>query len=90
MTHAGDLIVLGDAGDALADSLWEGRIWVAGAIRSLGNDAIVAEPDDEELARVHALLRENGVDAAPRFKKVVAERKLWYFNNRNPDAWLRI
>jgi glutamate synthase domain-containing protein 3 len=90
MTHAGDLIVLGNAGDALADSLWQGRIWVAGSIRSLGNDAMVVEPTDEELAGVHAILRENGIDAAPPLKKVVAERKLWYFNNRSPEAWLRI
>jgi hypothetical protein len=35
-------------------------------------------------------LRENGVDATFTFRKVVSGQKLWYFNNRNPDAWLKI
>jgi hypothetical protein len=33
------------------------RIWVAGEIRGLGADAKVHEPDDDDLARVHGLLR---------------------------------
>ena len=90
MTHAGDLIVLGDAGEALGDSLWQGRIYVAGEIRGLGNDAKIVEPDDEDSARVHELLSENGVDGSFSFKKVVAEQKLWYFDNRHPEAWLKI
>jgi len=90
MTHAGDLIVLGNAGEGLGDSLWEGRIYVAGEIRGLGNDANVVEPDDEDLARLHAILREHGVDGEFPFKKIVAGQKLWYFDNRNPEAWLRI
>lgn len=90
MTHAGDLIVLGDAGEALGDSLWEGRIYVAGEIRGLGNDANAVEPDDEDSARVHAILREQGIDGQFAFKKIVAGQKLWYFDNRNPEAWLKI
>ena len=90
MTHAGDLIVLGDTGEGLGDSLWEGRIYVAGRIRGLGNDAKVTEPDDGDSARVHALLRANGIDGSFDFKAVVAEQNLWYFDNRHPEAWLRI
>jgi glutamate synthase domain-containing protein 3 len=90
MTHAGDLIVLGDAGEGLGDSLWQGRIYVAGRIRGLGNDATVEELDDEDSARVHALLRESGIDGSFPFKAVVAERRLWYFDNRHPEAWLSI
>jgi glutamate synthase domain-containing protein 3 len=90
MTHAGDLIVLGDTGEALGDSLLQGRIYVAGTIRGLGNDAKVVEPDEDDSARVHALLREHGIDGTFAFKKVVAEQKLWYFDNRDPEAWLRI
>lgn len=90
MTHAGDLIVLGDAGEGLGDSLWEGRIYVAGTIRGLGNDAEVVEPDPEDNARVHALLAARGIEDRFAFKKVVAARRLWYFDNRDPEAWLRI
>lgn len=90
MTHAGDLIVCGGAGAAFADSLWQGNVWVAGEVRSLGSDAKIVEPTDQDSARIHGLLRENGVDATFDFKHVIAEQKLWYFNNRNPEAWLKI
>ena len=90
MTHAGDLIVCGSTGAAFADSLWQGNVWVAGEIRSLGTDAVVIEPGNEDQERVHGLLRANGVDGTFTFRKVVSGQKLWYFNNRIPDAWLKI
>jgi methylamine---glutamate N-methyltransferase subunit B len=90
MTHAGDVIVCGDAGEALGDSLWAGRIYVAGKIAGLGADATVVDPDDEDLARVHSLLRGEGIDATFPFKKIAAEQKLWYFDARDPEAWLKI
>ena len=90
MTHRGDLIVCGDAGEALGDSLWAGNIWVAGKIAGLGADAKVIEPSDEESTRIHGLLRAEGIDATFDFKHIIAEQKLWYFNARDPEAWLRI
>jgi glutamate synthase domain-containing protein 3 len=90
MTHAGDLIVLGDAGEGLGDSLWEGRIYVAGRIRGLGNDAMVVEPDHADRARVQALLAVQGIHGSFDFRKVVAGRRLWYFDSRHPEAWLAI
>ena len=35
-------------------------------------------------------LAAEGIDATFTFKKVVAERKLWYFNARDPEAWLKV
>ena len=72
MTHAGDLIVCGSTGAAFADSLWQGNVWVAGEIRSLGTDAVVIEASDDDQERVHGLLRENGVDGTFTFRKVVS------------------
>jgi methylamine---glutamate N-methyltransferase subunit B len=90
MTHAGDLIVCGDSGEALGDSLWAGNIWVAGTISGLGADAKVVETTDAESERLHGLLRAEGIDGTFDFKHVVAEQKLWYFDARDPEAWLRI
>ena len=39
---------------------------------------------------MHAILREHGVDGTFPFQKIVAGQKLWYFDNRNPEAWLKI
>ena len=91
MTHAGDLIVCGDAGEALGDSLWAGHIWVAGTIaRTRRRRHGRRRPRTRSPARLHGLLRQEGIDATFAFKHVIAERKLWYFNARDPEAWLRI
>ena len=38
MAQEGNLVVCGDAGDALGDSLYEARIFVRGTVKSLGAD----------------------------------------------------
>ena len=50
MAQKGTIIILGDAGEALADSMYEAQVFVAGEITDLGNDAVVEEPTAEELA----------------------------------------
>ena len=40
MGQAGRLVICGDAGDALGDSLYEARIYVRGKVKSLGADCI--------------------------------------------------
>ena len=39
MAQAGRIVVCGDAGDGLGDSLYEAVIYVRGSIKSLGADA---------------------------------------------------
>ena len=51
---------------------------------------MVVETTDVESDALHGLLRQEGIDATFAFKHVIAERKLWYFNARDPEAWLRI
>ena len=46
MAQAGPLVICGDAGDALGDSLYEAVLYVRGKIRSLGADARI-EPMTE-------------------------------------------
>jgi glutamate synthase domain-containing protein 3 len=40
MAQSGTLLVCGDAGDALGDSLYETEIYVKGKVKSLGVDCI--------------------------------------------------
>ena len=56
MAQAGVLLVGGDAGDALGDSLYEAVIYVAGAIKSLGSDAQIEELTEQDVARVRELV----------------------------------
>ena len=52
MAQAGNLVVFGDAGDALGDSIYEARLFVRGEVKSLGADCI----EKPMRARAHAAL----------------------------------
>lgn len=91
MSHGGKIIALGGAGESCADALWEGEVWVAGDIGSLGVDATVTEPTAEQVAEVDAILEPLGlVDAARNWRRIVAGQRLWYFESRDANAWLMI
>ena len=91
MAHAGRIIALGGADESCADALWEGEVWVAGAIKSLGVDSKVAEPTPDEVDSVELLLRECGLeDRSREWQKIVAGQALWYFESRDANQWLMI
>jgi glutamate synthase domain-containing protein 3 len=87
MMQKGRIIVCGDAGDALADSMYEGTLFVGGDIASLGNDAVIEEPTAEDYAGLQDLLSTYQMHAPERFKKVVSGRKLWNFDRKELDIW---
>ena len=91
MAHAGRIIALGGAGESCADALWEGEVWVAGEVDSLGVDVDVIEPTAEEVAEVDAILDPLGlVDSSRNWRKMVSGQRLWYFESRDASAWLMI
>jgi formylmethanofuran dehydrogenase subunit C len=91
MAHAGKIIALGGAGTSCADALWQGEVWVAGKIDSLGVDAKVVEPKPREVAEVEAILEKRGLaDSRRDWKKLIAGQRLWYFQSRDANAWLMI
>ncbi|MDD9908920.1 MAG: protein glxC [Ahrensia sp.] len=91
MAHAGRIIALGGAGESCADALWEGEVWVAGDVDSLGVDVNVVEPAAEEVAEVDAILKPLGlVDSSRNWRKMISGQRLWYFESRDASAWLMI
>jgi glutamate synthase domain-containing protein 3 len=89
MAQAGNLVVFGDAGDALGDSIYEARLFVRGKVDSLGADCVEKEmrPEHEEL--VSSLLeraRLNGTRPS-EFRRYGSSRKLYNFNIDNADAY---
>ncbi len=91
MAHKGRIIALGGAGASCADALWEGEVWVAGEIESLGVDVDVLEPTAEEVAEVDAILDPLGLkDPSRNWRKMVSGQRLWYFESRDASAWLMI
>jgi glutamate synthase domain-containing protein 3 len=76
MGQSGHLVVLGDAGDALGDSLYEAKLFVRGAVKSLG-DRLHREGDaPEHLEKLAELLEKAGVaDVKPEeFKRYGSAR----------------
>ncbi|MEL7465282.1 MAG: glutamate synthase [Pseudomonadota bacterium] len=91
MAHRGKIIALGGAGASCADALWEGEVWVAGPVESLGVDVNVVEPTAEEVAEVDAILAPLGLkDTSRDWRKMVSGQRLWYFESRDASAWLMI
>ncbi|OUS92200.1 protein glxC [Rhodococcus sp. NCIMB 12038] len=88
MGQAGRLVVLGDAGEALGDSLYEARIYVRGTVASLGADCIKKEMRDEHLTELRELLDRAGFDADPsEFTRYGSARQLYNFHVDNASAY---
>ncbi len=81
MAQAGTLVVCGDAGDALGDSLYEAVIYVRGKIASLGADAKIEEMTQDDVERLGSLLNKAGFAYDPKqFKRVSSARMLYHWN----------
>jgi glutamate synthase domain-containing protein 3 len=87
MMQKGRIVVCGDAGEALADSMYEGVVFVGGQIASLGNDAVIEEPNAEDRAGLDELLATHRLPAPAAFRKVVSGRKLWNFDRKELTIW---
>jgi glutamate synthase domain-containing protein 3 len=89
MAQTGNLVVFGDAGDALGDSIYEARLFVRGAVKSLGADCVEKEMRDEHLELVDNLLQRSGLNGVkPKdFRRYGSSRKLYNFNIDNADAY---
>lgn len=84
MGQAGRMVVCGDAGDGLGDSLYEAVIYVRGKVKSLGADARFEPMTDSDYAAVRELLGRAGFSADPKeFKRVASAKSLY---NWNADA----
>ena len=82
------MVVLGDAGKNLGDSMYDGTIYVGGEIESLGVDAVPAELTDFDAAWLERKLRMYGLEApngVGKLQKIVAGKQLWNYDNLEPS-----
>ena len=87
MAQAGNLIVLGDAGADLGDSIYEARLFVRGTVASLGADCIQKEMRPEHQDLLARTLAQTGFDANPAdFTRYGSARRLYNFKVDNVDA----
>jgi glutamate synthase domain-containing protein 3 len=88
MAQAGRLVVCGDAGEALGDSIYETRIYVRGTVASLGADCIEKPMRQEHLAELADLLAAAGRSEDPAdFRRYGSARSLYHFAVDNAGSY---
>ena len=81
LAQAGTLVVCGDAGPGLGDSIYEAVIYVRGQLHGLGADAQEEPMQPADFAGLGALLDRAGFDHDPRtFKRVASARQLYHWH----------
>jgi glutamate synthase domain-containing protein 3 len=81
MAQRGRLVVCGDAGAGLGDSLYEAVIYVRGKLHGLGADAREEPLTRADREAVAALLAAAGFDEDPGdFKRIASARTLYHWN----------
>ena len=89
MAQAGRLVVCGDAGAGLGDSLYEAVIYVRGKLHGLGADAREEEMTDADRRQVADLLARAAMDCDAReFKRIASARTLYHWHSdASPHAY---
>lgn len=81
MAQAGNLVICGDAGVNLGDSLYEATIYVRGKIASLGTDAREEPMQSADYKKLGELLKKAGMNfSAEDFKRVASARTLYHWH----------
>ena len=86
MAQAGNLVVFGDAGDALGDSIYEATIFVRGKVKSLGADCVEKPATEQDRARLSEVLSRAGVADQVKvddFRMYGSARGLYHFHVDN-------
>ena len=89
MAQAGSLVVLGDAGEALGDSIYEAHLYVRGKVKSLGADCIEKPLQQHHKVELRTLLDSAGVNGADlgEFRRYGSARRLYHFNMDNLGSY---
>jgi glutamate synthase domain-containing protein 3 len=88
MAQRGCLVICGDAGDALGDSIYESRLYVRGSVASLGSDCVEKEMAEEHATELRGLLERAEADFDPsEFRRYGSARTLYNFDVDNAGAY---
>ena len=88
MMQRGRMIILGDAHQNLGDSMYDGTIYIGGNIESFGVDAVEGELTDLDVDWLGHKVDLYGLKPSKplkKFKKVVAGKQLWNYDNLEPS-----
>jgi methylamine---glutamate N-methyltransferase subunit B len=85
MMQRGRQIILGNVGHGLGDSMYDGVIYVAGTVASLGIDCIEGEWSDADTELIERKFRIHGLGSPPAFQKFVCGKMLYNYDNLEPS-----
>jgi methylamine---glutamate N-methyltransferase subunit B len=85
MMQRGRQILCGNAGDGLGDSMYDGTIYVAGTVKSLGIDCVPGEWDESDTELINRKFSIYGLGTPPEFQKFVCGKKLYNYDNLEPS-----
>jgi glutamate synthase domain-containing protein 3 len=85
MMQRGRQVICGDAGHGLGDSMYDGTIYVAGKVRSLGIDCVPGEWNERDTEFIERKFRIYGLGEPPEFQKFVCGKMLYNYDNLEPS-----
>jgi methylamine---glutamate N-methyltransferase subunit B len=84
MMQRGHQIICGDAGPGLGDSMYDGTIYVAGKVKSLGIDCVEGEWNDSDTEFIDRKFSIYGLDKPGSFQKFVCGKQLYNYDSLEP------
>ena len=75
MMMGGTTVILGDAAEELGEFIMDGQIYVAGKVKSIGQDAVAAETTEDDEARVRSILAGHDLAHAGPFVKIISDQR---------------
>ena len=89
MAQAGRMVIRGDAGDGLGDSIYETQLYVRGDVASLGADCIAKPMRAEHIDELMGLLKAAGFpdDDPHAYTRYGSARGLYHFHLGNSESY---
>ncbi len=84
MMYGGRVIILGNSGERVGEDMMGGQIYVGGAVDSLGNDAMLADPSSAEIESVMEFLDRYDLPFRGTFKKIACAGKTLRYGTAEP------
>jgi glutamate synthase domain-containing protein 3 len=85
MMQRGRQIICGDAGPGLGDSMYDGHLYVAGKVASLGVDCVEAEMTDIDNELIDRKFRIYQMDRPDTFRKFECGKQLYNYDTLEPS-----
>jgi methylamine---glutamate N-methyltransferase subunit B len=85
MLQRGRMIFCDDVGPGLGDSMYDGTIYVAGKVKSLGIDCVPGEWNEQDTEFLERKFRIYNLGSPPDFQKFVCGKKLYNYDSLEPS-----